>query len=600
MFTLVVQIDEKLNRQPLLILVCCFILGILFQDYFSFKQNCIFIVAIFCFFIAICTLIKSFLISRIYSVILGVFFFGLGICVHYLNSPEASPVFLNPNQDIVFKISKKLNSTEKNKKYEGIVEVDQRNFSSVILIPKESKELDFKHYYKAKAYLAEAQSPEFDFQFDYARYLSRKNIHYQCYINDGISSSLRNDLTLGEKIRQSRLEVLQNINQSKMSSKSQEFLKGIILADRSGIDSETLQDFNKAGLVHFLAISGTHIVIIFGLLYYVLMRFLPLRFRKGVIILSLIFIWIFAVFIGFGNSVVRSCIMLSVYFIYVLLQRKPDLLHSLALSAFIILVIDSQQFFDVGFQLSFLAVLGIYWLNQPILKLLPKPNNFFKKIFFNTISISFSAQIATMPMVLCYFHQFSAVSIIANLFIIPFSEVIIVFSLLMTVLLAMKIDFWMFDMIYDFIIDVLLKSIHWFAKFESLFFENIPMNWWEAGVLFVIVYLLRFVVIKLNIKNFTQFTIAVFLFFILRISFSIFEESNNEILVHHYKKKNVLSVKSGADVCFYIQNFEDQMKIQQYIIYPYCTSRRVKNVLIKKLPDNTGKVVFNKKVYELK
>jgi competence protein ComEC len=63
--------------------------------------------------------------------------------------------------------------------------------------------------------------------------------------------------------------------------------------------------------------------------------------------------------------------MLTVYFIYVLLQRKPDLLHSLALSAFIILINDSQQLFDVGFQLSFLAVLGIYWLNQPILNYLP-------------------------------------------------------------------------------------------------------------------------------------------------------------------------------------------------------------------------------------
>jgi competence protein ComEC len=75
-----------------------------------------------------------------------------------------------------------------------------------------------------------------------------------------------------------------------------------------------------------------------------MVRFAPLKFRKYAVILSLGFIWLFAGFIGFGNSVLRSCIMLSTYFILVLLQRKTDLLHSLSLSAFIILILDTQQF----------------------------------------------------------------------------------------------------------------------------------------------------------------------------------------------------------------------------------------------------------------
>ena len=90
----------------------------------------------------------------------------------------------------------------------------------------------------------------------------------------------------------------------------------------------------------------------------------------------------FAVFIDYGSSVVRSCLMLTFYYVMILLQRKPDLLHSMALSGLIILIADTQQLFDIGFQLSFLAVFGIYWLNRPVLNCLPKARNSVHDFFF--------------------------------------------------------------------------------------------------------------------------------------------------------------------------------------------------------------------------
>lgn len=589
-----------MNKQPLLILVCCFISGILFQDYFSFDRNFIFSTAVFCAFVFISRFFKSYLISKVSLLLLFAFFFGLGINLHYLNYPEAPKNLPNSNERIAFKVSQKLNSTDKNKKYEIFAKAGKETFKSVLLIPKESKELDFEHYYRVETFISQPKAPEYDFQFDYSKYLQRRNIFYQFYSNGEIASTVRADLSFGEIIRQERLEVLRRINHSKMSSKSQEFLKGIILADRTETDSEILQDFNRSGLMHFLAISGTHVVVIFGMLYFVLMKFLPLRFRKSVIILSLIFIWIFALFIGFGSSVLRSCIMLTVYFIYVLLQRKSDLLHSLALSAFVILIIDTNQLFDVGFQLSFLAVFGIYWLNQPILKYLPRHDNYLKKIIFNTISISLSAQLATLPLVLCYFHQFSFISIIANFFIVPFSEVIIIFSFLMTGLMAVGFDFWFITMVYDFIIKLLLNIIHWFADFECFFFENISMTVVEAVMLFAVIYFLRFIIVKHTFKNVSRWILSVLLFFIIRISLNIYENQKEEILVYHYKKGKVFSVKKGDSVCFWIENIHESKKIQQYIVNPYLSSRRIKNVAVKLLPSSSEKVVFNNRIYELK
>lgn len=589
-----------LNKQPLLIVVLCFILGIFFQDKFFLEQNSIILILLFSVIIFGLFFLKSQILFKIRNFLLMIFFFGLGISFHFYNNLNLQKIDVKTNETIIFKVSKKLNSNEKYRKYEVLAEVDNRSFQAIVNVVKNQKELDFNHYYKAKAYVVQPKSPEHDFQFDYSKYLKRKNISYQCYINGEISSASRSDLSFSEKIRQKRLETLQKISNSEMSLRSREFLKGIILADRTEIDAETVQDFNRSGLVHFLAISGTHIVVIFGMFYFLMMRFSSVRLKKYAIVISLLFIWTFAVFIGFGNSVVRSCIMISVYFIYLLLQRKPDLLHSMALSAFIILMIDTPQIFDVGFQLSFLAVLGIYWLNQPILKYLPRQDNFFKKLIYNTISISIAAQLATLPLVLYYFHQFSLISIIANFIIVPFSELIIIFSFLMTALIGFNLDFEIINWCYDFIIKILLNVIHWFADFDAVFFENIPLNLAEVFVLFGIGYFLKFMLDKISFRNISNIVLAITVFLVIRISFNLIENQKDEFLVHHYKKENIISMKKGNKAIFWMNSSDDKNKIQQYIINPYVSSRRIKNLEIKNFPASAKMVKFEGKIYELK
>lgn len=589
----------KLNKQPFLILVICFILGIFFQDLFSLGKVVIYWISGIGFLLLFAAFFNRYFLFKARSYLLGLMFFVLGIILHFFNTGSFQHLNIPKNETIVFKISKKLNSNTKNRKYEAEVQAGKEHFNAVVYIPRNQKELDFNHYYKTTAYVSKPKIPQYDFQFDYSKYLKRKNIDYQCYSNDEIFASERTDLSWNEKFSQKRLEVLQHIDETKLAPTSREFLKGIILADRTEIDEQTVQDFSRSGLVHFLAISGTHIVVIFGLFYFLLVRILPLRFRKSAVIVSLLFIWLFTAFIGFGSSVVRSSLMLSIYFIYVLLQRKTDLLHSLSLSALLILIFDTQQLFDVGFQLSFLAVLGIYWLNQPILSYFPIQDNWLKKIIFNTISISIAAQLATLPLVLYYFHQFSFISIFANFFIVPFSEAIIIFSFLMTALIAFQMDTGWINTIYDFIIQLLLKIIHWFADFDSLFSENIPMNGAEVCFLFLIIYFLRFAVVKFNTKNSVRLVIAVFTFFVMRMSFNLYETRRNEILIHEFSKNKLLSVKKGDQVCFWIKENSDKQKIIKFIINPYCSSRRIEKTEIRTLPVNAEKVVYQGKFYEV-
>ena len=478
-----------MNKQPLLLMLLCYVLGIFFCDLIPTSIHQTVFLMSFALVFTMLSFFKVKILKELKNYSLGFLFFSVGVFSHYWHSKKSEIPNFQGKQTVVFQINKKLNSNKKYRKYEVLAKAEGNEINAILYVPKEEKQLDFKNYYQTKVYINKVESPKNDFQFDYAKYLARKGIYYQSFATDEILEAPKKTLTISEKIRQERLEILNTIDGSKLPKREREFLKGIILADRTEMDAEMVSDFSKSGLVHFLAISGTHLAIIFWLILYLLKPIFPAKFRKIPIVLSLLFIWSFTIFIDYGSSVVRSCLMITAYYSFVLLQRKPDLLHAMAIAGFAILIFDTHQVFDVGFQLSFVAVFGIFWLNTPILKNLPRPKNKIQDFLFNVISVSLAAQIATLPLVIFYFHQYSFLSIVANVIIVPFSEIIIIFSLLMTVLFAFKLEFSWLSFIYEKLVDFLLKSIHFFADQDWFFIKNIPLNWVELIILFVVIFL---------------------------------------------------------------------------------------------------------------
>ena len=591
-----------MNKQPLLILWICFIFGILISEKLSLSTALVNVFLSFSFLFLVFSFLKIHFFFKIKDFVLSIFFLGLGVFAHELhNKEQVLPNFPN-SSEVVFTLDKKLNSNEKNKRYEvKILKVnDEINHLGLVLsVPKEEKELDFKHFYKAEIYLNKVKANAQDFGFDYQKYLGRKQIYFQGYAPNSFQVAEKENLTLSEKIKQKRLEVLQNIDQAKLSEKSKEFTKGIILADRTEMDRETVEDFSKSGLVHILAISGSHMAIIFWLILLLLKPIFPANFRNVPIVISLIFIWLFAIFIDFGSSVIRSCIMITAYYFYVLLQRKPDLLHAMAISGLAILIFDTNQLFDVGFQLSFIAVFGIFWLNEPILKYLPKPKNTVQNFLVNVVSISIAAQVATLPLVIYYFHQYSLISVIANLVVIPFSEVIIIFALLMTILLGFGFDISWLNTLYDSGVQLVLKVIHFFASLDVFFFKNIPMHWSEVIVLFSMIYFLRRFLTRHHLKSLIKVGFLVILFLMLRIGFNYYENSQSEILVHEFFKEKIISVKEKDKVVFFVKNSKNLEKQKKYIIEPYLVARRVNDFKIIFVPQNVKFLVINEKKYSV-
>ena len=591
-----------MNKQPLLICAISFGLGIFFQDKFDFPfwgAAATLVLGIVGFLAGF--FIRNFFFDKLKSAFLVFLFFGIGIFLHFLNSNHAQNFDFEKNKTvkIVFQLSKKLNSNERNKRYEVEILNFEKPFSAVISIPKEQQELDFLHFYSAEAYLNPTQKPQYDFQFDYQKYLARQNIHYQGFIPDEISFKKKESVNFADKIKQKRLDLLFRIDNSSLQPQNKAILKGIILADRTEIDQEIINHFSKTGLIHILAISGSHMAIIFLMILFILNPIFSVKYRNIPIYISLAAIWGFAIFIDYGNSVVRSCIMITVYYIMIFLQRKPNLLHSLALAGMMILSIDTQQLFDVGFQLSFLAVFGIFWLYKPITNHYKPLKNRAIRFILNTFSLSLAAQLTTLPLILFYFHQFSIMSVFINVVSIMVSQGFIIFSFIVSILFGIEFTpNWLLE-IYNWCASFFLNMVAFFSKTDFSFVENVSIEIPELIILSVLVYLLRSVFEKPNVKNFMRFSFFVLLFLFTRILTNFYFWRKEEILLHSFFKQNIVSVKQGDKAVFIVSNEADMEKINNFVIKSYIISRRIKNIEIKKVKPMT-KLKINQTIYEIK
>jgi competence protein ComEC len=209
-----------------------------------------------------------------------------------------------------------------------------------------------------------------------------------------------------------------------------EFIKGMLLGGRE-VTIATRERFSAAGISHLLAVSGLHVGIISGMLIWISQRIgLPSGLRFMVICLFLV---IFCFMTGLTPSVIRASIMVAIVLLAQVVYRKPDGLTALAFAAFLLSAANPFVIYNLSFQLSFLAVLGII-LYYPFLSRL---FSFAGKFIGNALSVTISAQLLLIPIIIRHFEVITPVSVITNIIIIPLSAVVIwlaVFFIALTVL----------------------------------------------------------------------------------------------------------------------------------------------------------------------
>ncbi|MEN8929533.1 MAG: ComEC/Rec2 family competence protein [Flavobacteriales bacterium] len=329
-------------------------------------------------------------------------------------------------------------------------------------------------------------------QFDYSRYLNLHQINYQVFLDSNTwhktgANSGNFLVKFSQKMRQKLYSYLQ---ENGVVGKQLQVGSALLLGLRENLDKELMKSYSSAGAMHVLAVSGLHV----GILYLLLSNFLNLfkRLRKSNYLIAIILIsvlWFYALMTGLSASVMRSSTMFT--FIIVgdkLLGRKVSIYNTLAVSALVLLIIDPYMIYQVGFQLSYAAVLGIVYLQPKLYKLLYFNNTILQKIWAITC-VSIAAQIATFPMTLYYFHQFPVYFFVSNLIVIPSAVLIFYLGIGLFVIAPFGGLSLAVGKILNFLLWILNQAIFMTEKLPYSLIEEMALSVFETYLLYLLTFI---------------------------------------------------------------------------------------------------------------
>lgn len=268
--------------------------------------------------------------------------------------------------------------------------------------------------------------------FDYRKYLYRHGITWQCFVASDEWSHLPQQPhpTLLTQAHRWQQKWVDQVRHMRLSPSQQGIVEALVLGWRADLDDTTQQQFRQAGIVHLLCVSGMHVgllaMIVGGMLFFLGQLRWQRVLKRGIQIVA---IWGFVLLSGMGTATVRAGIMFSLMVVGGMMERKPNTLNNLATSALLILIANPLSLFDVGFQMSYAAVLGIALWYGPLRQMLPIPVVGVAWMgvgkLWSWLCLSTSAQMAVLPLSLYYFHQYPTYFLIANLTIVPFAGVLL-------------------------------------------------------------------------------------------------------------------------------------------------------------------------------
>ena len=273
--------------------------------------------------------------------------------------------------------------------------------------------------------------------FNYSRYMAFQQTFYHVFLNKNkwvlLPAHKENVLyAFVYKARSGVINILQEF--IKGSNKVTGIAEALLIGYKEDLDKDVVQAYSNTGVVHIIAISGMHLGLIYAVLVWIFLR-LPLIKRNATIkvIIILSCLWLFSLLTGGSASVLRSAVMFTCILIGKEFFKQASIYNSLSASAFLLLCYNPFLLWDVGFQLSYCAVVGIVWLQKPIQNLYYSKHKILRYLW-QMCAVTISAQILTLPICIYYFHQIPVLFLFTNLICVPLSTVILFAEILLIIL----------------------------------------------------------------------------------------------------------------------------------------------------------------------
>ena len=264
--------------------------------------------------------------------------------------------------------------------------------------------------------------------FNYERYAAFQQVFHQVYLKAGDINLFHDNVnnpakTLIFSSQKYIIDVLQKYLPSDKNILG--IAEALLIGYKEDLDKDLVQAYSNTGVVHIIAISGLHLGLIYVMLVWIFNKLPFIKRSRLIKVLSILgSLWFFSLLTGASASVLRSAVMFTCIVIGKNFFTQSSIYNSIAASAFLLLCYDPYFLWDVGFQLSYLAVIGIVWLQQAIYRSVYIKNKQLNKIW-NMIAVTLAAQVITFPICIYYFHQFPNVFLVTNLLAVPLSTIIL-------------------------------------------------------------------------------------------------------------------------------------------------------------------------------
>ncbi|MDR9457093.1 MAG: ComEC/Rec2 family competence protein [Salegentibacter sp.] len=419
---------------------------------------------------------------------------------------------------------------------------------------------------------SDINSPLNPYQFDYKNYMEKQAVLKQLRINSAKILKINESsspISFAENLRE---RIIKKLQAASFSEAEQSIIQALLLGQRRDISRKIYDQYGAAGAVHILAVSGLHVGIILLILNILLKPLESIKHGRLLkTILLLLLIWGFAHLAGLSPSVVRAVSMFSFVAVGMQLKRKTSVMNSLFISLFVLLLINPYFIFQVGFQLSYLAVFSIVAF-QPFLYRLIRPKFKLIKYMWGLLTVSVAAQLGVLPLSLFYFHQFPSLFFLSNLVILPALGIILGLGILVILLSLLNFLPDQLAEIYGQLISYMNQFIGWVAVQEDFLFNEISFSILQSITAYFIILALFYLLIQKTYRTF------VFLFLGI-ISFqlsSIYEKQKHfseEAVIFHKSRNNLIGLYQNRNLQLY--HNPDSLAAAQRIISDYKTGKNI-------------------------
>lgn len=326
--------------------------------------------------------------------------------------------------------------------------------------------------------------------------------------------------------------------------------EALLIGYTNDLDKDLVQAYSNTGVVHIIAISGMHLGLIYGLLIWVFARMPLVKKSKATqAILILTCLWLFSLLTGGSASVIRSAVMFSFITMGRMFFKEAPIYNSLAASAFVMLCVNPYYLWDVGFQLSYLAVVGIVAFQKPIYNLFYFKNKIIDGVW-KAAALTTAAQSLTFPVCIYYFHQFPVLFLFANLIAVPLSTGILYASIFLIAFAWMPGLAAFTGKIIGWALWGMNQFIAWTNKIPFATWDKIPANIFTTWLLYAAVIFTAVWLIEKNKKALWYALVCSAAFVSAHAVINWQIKNQQKLIVYNVPQKQAIDFIQGNQYCF--------------------------------------------------